>query len=282
VGKNRLGKLTVQERPLKIARKKLPSLIQALHKGVTIGVSASALLIVATSASADSLVLNGSFEQNGGAGQINFNTFATDWTVPGNAGTSYTFLYAPGTADILGVTSGVYGDNPLWGPNDGSANDLPATSPDGGYFAASDADFQQSPIQQTINGLTAGDTYAVGFWFAASQQYSFGGSTDSLWQVSFGSQTQSTPDMSIPAEGFSGWQYQTFDFTADNASDLLSFFASNGQGGGAPPFALLDGVSVNQVTATPEPGSLPLLFTGLMCGIGALWTRKRRKPLTRG
>jgi len=237
---------------------------QLLRKAALIGASAVALLMLATPAQAD-LITNGSFESNGGNGQLGFNTSATDWSISGG----YTFLYAPGTADTTGA-NGEFGNVGLWGPGNGVSNGLPATSPDGGYYIAQDSDFQQAAITQTINGLTAGDTYAVGFWWAAAQQSGFTGPTVSQWQVSFGSETQTTTAIDLPSQGFSGWQYQTFDFTADGTSDLLSFFAT-GSPQGPPHFALLDGVSVNP---TPEPGTLPLLFTGLMGGLGVLRSRK--------
>jgi hypothetical protein len=53
------------------------------------------------------------------------------------------------------------------------------------------------------------------------------------------------PIMASPAG-----EYQTMNFTADNTSDLLSFFAV-GTPNGEPPFVLLDGVSLN--ADTPEP-----------------------------
>jgi hypothetical protein len=100
----------------------------------------------------------------------------------------YTFLFAPGTADTTGTT-GEFGGLTLYGPGKGSANGLPATSPAGGYYIASDADFQQASISQTISGLTVGDTYMVGFWWAGAQQFGFTGPTQEQWEVSLGSQT---------------------------------------------------------------------------------------------
>ena len=84
----------------------------------------SAVIGSATPALAD-LVTNGDFEEiTNGGGQLGFNTNATDWT---SATTSYNFSFTPGSADTTGVT-GQYGNLQLWGPNNGSANGLPATS----------------------------------------------------------------------------------------------------------------------------------------------------------
>jgi hypothetical protein len=72
---------------------------------------------------------------------------------------------------------------------------------------------------------------------------------------------------------FTGWYSETFDYTATSTTEVLSFMA-DGTPNGEPPFALLDGVSLNNVTPAPEPGTLPLLFTGLMGGLGILRSRK--------
>ena len=270
---------------------------QLARKAAVIGISASALLMLATSAQATNLVLNGSFENNGGPGQVGFNTTLTDWstTAPGS---SYAFVYAPGTADGTSgpAPTGQYGQNPLWGPNNGSANGLPATSPDGGYFVALDGDFQVAALSQTITGLTPGDTYAVSFYWAASQQFGFNGPTVQAMNVCLGSSaptynngTQplsgganapsnidcpgsgaSTANIDLASHAFSGWQSDTVDLTANSTSDVLSFLAyGNLQ---VPPFALLDGVSMTDVT--PEPATLPLLLTGLMGGLGVLRSKK--------
>jgi hypothetical protein len=62
---------------------------------------------------------------------------------------------------------------------------------------------------------------------------------------------------------------ETFVYTATNTSETLSFLAyGNVQ---YPPFLLLDGVTM---APTPEPATLPLLFTGLMGGMGVLRSRK--------
>ena len=273
--------------------KNLAASMRLLRKAAVFGASSAALLMFATAAHADNLVLNGSFELNGGPGQIGNDTTLADWSVPAPSG-SYVFLFNPGSADTTGV-NGEYGNLQLWGPNNGSPNGLPATSPDGGYYAALDGDFQVSALQQTITGLTAGDTYAVSFYWAAAQQAGFTGPTVQAMNVCLGSSAESyvsnaqplsggtnnpanlscsgsgasTANFDLPSEGFSGWQFQTFDLTANSTTDVLSFLAyGNIQ---VPPFALLDGVSL---TPTPEPGTLPLLFTGLMGGLGVLRSRK--------
>ena len=223
-----------------------------------------------TPAFAVNLVQNGDFESNGGNGQVGVTTYATGWSVPADAD-SYTFLFAPGTADTSGA-SGQYGFLGLWGPGNGVANGLPATSPDGGYYIAQDSDFQQAAISQTINGLTPGESYTVSFWWAAAQQQNFYGDTASQWQVSLGADTQSTAFANIASQGFSGWMYQSFTYTATSSSEVLSFFANGGPP--VPPFALLDGVSLE--AAIPEPSTWAMLLTGF-AGLGYSGLRAARR-----
>jgi hypothetical protein len=236
--------------------------------------SGLALMAFAVSAKAD-LVTNGSFENNAGTGQLNDTTTAVDWTsAPSGGVAGYNFLFGPGTADTTGAVGSQYGDLKLWGPNDGSNNGLPASSPDGGYFVAADSDFESATISQTINGLTVGQQYMVGFWWAGAQQAGFTGVSTDQWIVSLGSQTHSTAIYTNPSEGFSGWMYQTFNYTATSSSETLSFLASGAPQ--VPPFSLLDGVSLNP---TPEPGYVipGLLMMALMGGMAIIRSRRRVK-----
>jgi hypothetical protein len=241
------------------------------------------LLTLATPARANTTynvdyVNNGSFSlTTNGTGQLTFNTAATDWTSDNYNSTTdgYNFLFASGTADTTGAT-GADGNLKLWGPNDGSANGLPASSPDGGDYIAADGVYEQGAITQQIVDLTVGDQYTVGFWWAGAQQEGFTGATTEWWEVALGDQTQQTTIVSDPNHGFTGWEYVSFNFIAD-ASDtvnpVLSFLAG-GTPAGEPPFALLDGVSLYQ---TPEPATFALIGFGLVAIPIAARLRKRRK-----
>ena len=222
------------------------------------------LVLTSVPALASNLVVNGGFESNGGGGQINFTTSATGWSVPTPG---YTFLFGPGAADTTGV-AGQFGNLQLWGPGNGSNNGLPATSPDGGFYAAADSDFpgHMQPLQQTVTGLTPGASYTVSFWWAAGQQFGFDGATQSQWVVSLGSQTQSTAVASIANHGFSGWMSESFTYTATSSSEMLSFLATGSPS--VPPFVLLDGVTLNASSPIPEPETLTLMVTGLAGVVG--------------
>lgn len=244
---------------------------------------------------AGNLVANGdfsSFSYNTGTqypgsasgGQMGYNVSVDSWSTTG-----YNFLFAPGVADTTGVNS-QFGNLQLWGPNNSNPGDpqyaggpgpfLPASSPDGGNYLAADGAYDSAPITQTINSLTVGQTYQVGFYWAGAQQYTFSGPNTEQWVVDLGnSPTQATAVYDNPSHGFSGWMYQTFDFTATATSEVLSFLAVGTPiSPSVPPMSLLDGVSVN---AVPEPSGLLLMGIGVI-GTGVVYLRRRVRGVGRG
>ena len=190
-------------------------------------------------------------------------TALTNWNVGLGSSGLLGFLIASGTGDTTGSHDVRFNDTfLLWGTGDGGINVLPATSPAGGNYVALDADSTLSGagISQVLGGLVPGYTYSVNFWWAAAQQHGFNGNTTESVQVGFGSQTNTTTTFNLTSHGFSGWMNQTFTFTAQTATDTLSFLAVGGPNG-LPPFSLLDGVTV---TATPEPTAFALVGLGLV------------------
>ena len=232
--------------------------VRRLRKSAGIGFAALAFLALALSAQAQqNLVTNGSFEDTtNGPGQLGYNTNEVGWTTTG-----YNFVFAYGTGDTTG-SNGQYGNVSFWGPGNGSNNGFPAGSPDGGNFLGLDGAFEVEPLTQTINGLTAGDNYTVGFWWAGAQQFGFNGATTEQLEVSLGNESFYTVVLQHPSHGFTGWEYQTFTFTATSSSEALSFLAI-GTPSGVPPFSLLDGVTMYQQSTVPEPGTLAMMMGGL-------------------
>jgi hypothetical protein len=212
------------------------------------------------------LVQNGGFEttttgpnsdSTPGSGQLGYDINATDWTVGPPASItspySYDFLFASGAADSTGAL-GQYGVLTLYGPGNGHANGLPATSPAGGNYVGLDSDVAyQAALSQTITGLTPGQTYALTFYWAGAQQTAFSGSTTDYLTASLGGQSHNTVTISVPNQGFDPWTEVTFDYTATSASEVLSFLATGTPTSpNEPPFVLLDGVSL---TSTGAPDS---------------------------
>jgi hypothetical protein len=254
-------------------------------------VAASAALAMAGAASAADLVTNGGFESNTGTGQLGFNVSATDWSVPApSTGSglpnSYFFLYnalggtTSGTSADNGGATGNLGNVALWGPGNqagtgpGGGNNGLTLSPNGGAFVASDPDFKNGAISQTINNLVVGQAYNLDFFFAAAQQKGFTGATSAGWQVTLGGVTQNTGNIPNLSEGFNGWDKEDMVFTATNPTETLSFLATGTGGAALPPFALLDGVSL---TPVPEPATWALMLVG----VGALGAglRMRRREV---
>jgi hypothetical protein len=249
--------------------------------------SVIALSVVAFSAQATNLVVNGDFElYTGGYGTANSPsqlgdsgtggyTKLTGWTVgPGSSGL-LSFLLNPANVDKTGSRDIRFNDNfILWGPNSGSTNGL-VGSPVGGYYVGLDAaqTYRGVGISQTISGLTAGNKYDVGFYWAAGQQYGFTGSTTEAVKVTFGSSSTTTATVNLASHGFQAWKREVFTFTATSASQVLNFLSQGGPDG-LPPFVMLDGVSVN--ATVPTPNSYVLLGVGLL---GLLALHKKQQTI---
>jgi len=232
--------------------------------------SAFAFSAVSLGAHATEFVSNGGFENTLLPVSAEFggdfpSQQITDWSTNG-----YNFVFRPGDADTVGGT-GSFGNLKLWGPGTGVANGLTG-SPAGGNYVAADPQFITDSIRQTINGLTAGQTYHLSFFWAAAQQFGFDGETTAGWNVSLGGETHTTGAVANANHGFVPWTQATFDFTATAASETLAFLAIGGPSGSQPPFALLDGVSLTG--GVPEPAAWALMILGFG-GIGVAVRRRR-------
>lgn len=227
---------------------------------------------VATGAWAVPVIVNGNFETTSLKASAQMNTT----NVGGWSTTGYNFLFFPGTATTTGAAAAQYGQLYLGGStNAGARNYFPASSPNGGNFVAADGDFGVAPITQTVTGLTAGLRYSLSFYWGAAQQKGYTGTTTEQWKVSLGSEMYATPVVTNPNQRFSGWFAQTFTYTATSASQVLSFLAV-GTPSGAPPFLLLDGVSI---TAVAEPASWMTLVIAVVSIVGVAHLKRRSSRL---
>lgn len=251
---------------------------------ITLGTAAALALLATPAFAATNLITNGDFETNGGTGQLDFNTSATDWTVA-TPPASYTFLFKAGGGGTSGTTAdttgaiGFDGALSLWGPGSTPASDNGLTlSPNGGAFIAADPAYEDGAITQSVT-LVAGQRYTISFDWAAAQQFTFNGPTDAGWTVSVGGVTVGQTDAPIGNHGFSGWANQSYTFTAATSGpETVSFLAYcnptdiSGCEAAVPPFALLDSVSL---TAVPEPSTWVMMALGF-AGLGYVGFRRRR------
>ena len=238
------------------------------------------------------LVTNGDFSQNTASGlPSGVNSFEFGDTYKyGQAVTGWTSTTAPGAgAGAFNVY--FQPDHAFSGPTAISPDTRytssevqylwtngPTADPNGGAFVALDGDVNARGIlSQTINGLTPGAKYDLTFDWAAAQFADRSGDTTEQLQVTFGKQTLSTAVVSNPSHSAQGWFVEHFQFTADSASQTLSFL-SVGTPTGLPPVALLDGVSLT--SAAPEPATWALMMVGIGA-IGGL-LRSRRRSLAAG
>jgi hypothetical protein len=268
------------------------------RNSLAVGVFVAGLSLFSPSSQADPFlpgVQNLNFLSYTGTAPKNYFTSVNPvgWT----GGTGLIFIDAPGTADNGSYLS-------VYSP-------FPANSPVGGNFVEADGNPEfESGFNQTITGLTPGQTYTLSFYQAASQQQGFasGLATTERWIVSLGTaglslksggptdpvygptaayySTDASADivasslMTTPSAGVTPWQYVSVSLKADAATDLLSFLAwgDNGSTINLPPIVFLSGVnSPNVISSTPEPGTAPLLVI-LLLGLGAfIWRRRAAK-----
>jgi len=238
-------------------------------KTFLLSLSAVAALSAGVAHASTNLITNGDFEAttNGTNKQLASSvTNAADrttlvgWTSSNGRDGGYNFVL---DSSIANTSSSA-----IWLK---SANNGYTSSPAGNNVFASDALYYPGTLSQTVNGLTVGKSYTLTFDYALAQQVGFtGANSDNYWQVGFGGTTTDSTALSIANGGFSGWKAATMTFTATSASESLSFLAK-GASPGAPPFMLLDGVSLT--AAVPEPSTWGMLLGGL--GLVGFMARRR-------
>lgn len=257
------------------------------------GAIAVALVTLASPAwAAANLITNGDFTNytvNGAASTTSYivtggtTSGTTGATLTGWTNTGYSFVFQPNAASSTGAVVNATTNLYLWGP-DGTttstySNNGFVSSPTGGAYLAMDGAYQTGYIGQTINNLTVGQAYSLSFNWAAAQQSGYSGATTDSWTVYWADASNnvitkvSTPTITNPDHGFTGWINQTYTFVATTTSMSVAFMAA-GAPGGTPPFSLLDSVTLS---AVPEPAGWVVLASGLAAlGFVRLRTNRRR------
>ncbi len=235
---------------------------------------------------AHQFVVNGGFEQlTNGLGELAFITNAVGWTSHDDGFGHYGYNFAMNMSTA--TTTGAPGEDNLrlWGPGDlfFNVNNGLSASPTGGNFIAADGDYHKGKLTQDITGLIVGQTYALTFNYAGAQQLEFDGPTTEGFQFGLEGMgiNQQTQTLNNVNHGFTGWQTQTFNFVATQASDTL-YFLAQGTPAGQPPFALLDSVSLiggfGTVPTAPEPATWAMM----LIGFGIVGLNMRRRNARRG
>jgi len=219
-------------------------------------------------------------------GMLGYNVNAVGWSnTTSNSALGYNFLF---TTNMVNNTNSVTGnDGPLALYNNKSATNGFTNPPGGGNFIAADGVYQTAAITQTISGLVVGDFYELSFYYGAAQQTTYTTATTENWQVTLSRSaggtvytSYTTPTLTNPPAGFTGWDLATVSFTASRTSEVLSFLAG-GTPSGQPPFSLLADVSI---VAVPEASSViaASLLLLILCAAPILKSFKQKEGETLG
>ena len=172
-----------------------------------------------------------------------FETNPGSWSVPtGWTGGLYTFATKPADAAISSTHGGSFV---------------------AGFSAQNSLDY----LTQAILPTAAGQAYTFSFWLTNTAFYLDSKGLGGVNEFTAAWNGVTVFDQTDIAAG--GWRQYSFNVVATGPSTTISFGGRN-----KPGYFGLDDVSVQAVTAVPEPGVLGMMLTGL-AGIGLLAGRRK-------
>lgn len=178
-------------------------------------------------------------------------------------------------ADIPNWThAGSVGDGLLWGVGyaDGGGS-VTTDAGDGKQFVTLGGGFGTSGSaswEQTMTGLTPGETYTLSFAMA-SELASIRQSLTVDFPVGSSTAAQTFTALASSANYWRSWETKTENFVATSSSVELRFTVTNQE------FDVgLDDVSVNSASVpAPEPSTVVLALTGILSTVGSRTLRRR-------
>jgi len=214
--------------------------------------AAIAILSIASSAHAASIVVNGSL-----TGSIENDAVPTGWSI------------FEGTPDLMDALDNI-----------GMANVLrfgatPNASPDGGTWVGLGADTNYTErFGQVLNGLTVGQSYTVS-WYAGNFGYASSVASNSYLGANAISVMLDGATIGTGAQLAVGsnWFQQSLTFVASSSSQLLSFKLATSE----KAYVSIDGIAVETSATTapvPEPETWALMGIGL-CALGLIGRRRQ-------
>lgn len=232
------------------------------------------------SATPVNLILNGDFNTvlpNTNV-QLGETGSAQHWTPVRNGGASFTAglsLAIVGNTD--GLKTGGTGVNlapplispfTLWGT---------PVSPSGGNMLVVGADrsYVDTTVSQTVSGLVVGQTYKLAFDWAGAQATGSSGDTQTRVLGDIDGFSFGTVYQNVLSESMGSWSGFEFLFTAASSTAVLNL-NPDAVGASLDPFALIDNVSLTEVSAVPEIDPVGVgSVMGLLAGAFCLLERRR-------
>lgn len=237
------------------------------------------------SATPVNLILNGDFNTvlpNTNV-QLGETGSAQHWTPVRNGGSPYSGASSLAiVGDTDGLKTGGTGANvnPLFNNSGSNVFTLWGTpvSPSGGNMlvVCSDRSWVDTTVSQTVSGLVVGQTYKLAFDWAGAQQSGFSGDTQTRVLGEIGGFSFFTPYQNVLSESMGSWSGFEFLFTAASSTAVLDLNPDANAGAALNPFALIDNVSLTEVSAVPEIDPVGVgSVMGLLAGAFCLLERRR-------